>query len=165
MMRGLVMDFTDDPVARNIDDEFMFGDAFLVCPVYEYGARSREVYLPNGLWYDLSSDTCILGGMTITVGAPYERIHVFVRAGSIIPYGPEIQYTSEEQDGTLHIQIYAGEDGSFTLYEDDGLTYGYEKGEYSIIPMKWDNSTQTFTMPEEDVVIIGDAVHCLLGIT
>ncbi len=146
MMRGLVMDFTDDPIARNIDDEFMFGDAYLVCPVYEYGARSREVYLPNGLWYDRSNDTCIVGGMTIEVGAPYDRIPVFIRAGSIIPMGPEIQYTSEEQDGTLYIQVYAGKDGSFTLYEDDGLTYGYEKGEYSNIPMKWDDDSRTLTI-------------------
>jgi alpha-D-xyloside xylohydrolase len=146
MMRGLVMDFTDDPVARNIDDEFMFGDAFLVCPVYEYQARSRKVYLPRGLWYDRSTDTCLVGGMTIEASAPYNRIPVFIRAGSIIPTGPEIQYTSQEQDGTLYIDIYSGADGSFTLYEDDGLTYAYEKGEYSNIPMKWDDNARTFTI-------------------
>jgi alpha-D-xyloside xylohydrolase len=146
MMRGLVMDFTDDPVARNIDDEFMFGDAFLVCPVCEYEARSREVYLPAGGWYDFSTGAYIQGGARITASAPYDHIPVFVRAGSIVPMGPEIEYTAQQQDGSLDIFIYGGKDGSFTLYEDDGLTYAYEKGAYATVPMTWDDASRTFTL-------------------
>ena len=146
IMRGLVMDFTDDPVARNTDDEFMFGDAFLVCPVCEYEARSREVYLPAGGWYDFSTGAYIQGGARITASAPYDHIPVFVRAGSIVPMGPEIEYTAQQQDGSLDIFIYGGKDGTFTLYEDDGLTYAYEKGAYATVPMTWDDASRTFTL-------------------
>ena len=146
IMRGLVMDFTDDPVARNTDDEFMFGDAFLVCPVCEYEARSREVYLPAGGWYDFSTGAYIQGGARITASAPYDHIPVFVRAGSIVPMGPEIEYTAQQQDGSLDIFIYGGKDGNFTLYEDDGLTYAYEKGAYATVPMTWDDASRTFTL-------------------
>ncbi|MBQ2501756.1 MAG: DUF5110 domain-containing protein [Bacteroidales bacterium] len=146
IMRGLVMDFTDDPVARNTDDEFMFGDAFLVCPVCEYEARSREVYLPAGGWYDFSTGAYIQGGARITASAPYDHIPVYVRAGSIIPMGPEIEYTAQQQDGSLDIFIYGGKDGTFTLYEDDGLTYAYEKGAYATVPMTWDDASRTFTL-------------------
>ncbi|MBR4001698.1 MAG: DUF5110 domain-containing protein [Bacteroidales bacterium] len=146
IMRGLVMDFTDDPVARNTNDEFMFGDAFLVCPVCEYQARSREVYLPAGGWYDFSTGAYIQGGARITASAPYDHIPVYVRAGSIVPMGPEIEYTAQQQDGSLDIFIYGGKDGSFTLYEDDGLTYAYEKGAYATVPMTWDDASRTFTL-------------------
>ncbi|MCR4864224.1 MAG: DUF5110 domain-containing protein [Bacteroidales bacterium] len=146
IMRGLVMDFTDDPEARNTEDEFMFGDAFLVCPVCEYKARSREVYLPAGGWYDFSTGAYIQGGARITASAPYDHIPVYVRAGSIIPMGPEIEYTAQQQDGSLDIFIYGGKDGTFTLYEDDGLTYAYEKGAYATVPMTWDDASRTFTL-------------------
>ena len=146
LMRGLVMDFTDDPVARNIDDEFMFGDAFLVCPVYEYKARTREVYLPKGGWYEFNTGRYLEGGESFIADAPYESSPVYVRAGSIVPMGPAIEYTAQEQDGSLYIQVYGGKDGSFTLYEDDGLTYAYEKGAYANIPMKWDDASRTLTI-------------------
>ena len=146
LMRGLVMDFTDDPIARNIDDEFMFGDAFLVCPVYEYKARTREVYLPKGGWYDFNTGRYLEGGESFIADAPYESSPVYVRAGSIVPMGPAIEYTAQEQDGSLYIQVYGGKDGSFTLYEDDGLTYAYEKGAYANIPMKWDDASRTLTI-------------------
>lgn len=146
IMRGLVMDFTDDPVARNTDDEFMFGEAFLVCPVYEYKARSREVYLPAGGWYDFGSGRFFEGGRSLVADAPFDSIPVFVRAGSIVPMGPDIEYTAQKQDGSLYLHVYAGKDGSFTLYEDDGLTYAYEKGEFSRIPLNWDDSERTLTI-------------------
>ena len=146
IMRGLVMDFTDDPVARGIDDEFMFGDAFLVCPVYEYQARTREVYLPEGGWYDFNNGRYCEGGDSFIANAPYDHIPVYVREGSIVPMGPDIEYTAQEQDGSLMIYIYGGKDGAFTLYEDDGLTYAYEKGSYSNIPLKWDDAARTLTI-------------------
>jgi len=141
MMRPLVMDFTDDQMARNISDQFMFGNAIMVCPVYEYKARSREVYLPDGGWYDLSNGKYVNGGISFTAEAPYERIPLFARAGQIIVTGEDIQSTSEIQK-ELCINIFSGSDAQFTLYEDDGLTYGYEKGEYSTIAITWDESSK-----------------------
>jgi len=149
MMRALVMDFTDDPVAREISDEFMFGDALLVCPVYEYKARSREVYLPEGGWYDFAdARTYLEGGRSVIADAPFDKTPVYVRAGSIIPVGKAVEYTSQKQDGNIRINVYAGADASFTLYEDDGVTYAYEKGEFSNISFTWDESARTLTIGE-----------------
>lgn len=148
MMRPLVMDFTDDRTAINLSDEFMFGDAFLVCPVYEYKARSREVYLPEGQWYDFYTNERLEGGRSFTAPAPYERIPLYVRAGQIVPIGPDIQYTAQDDGSYLKIRVYTGADASYTLYEDDGVSYGYEKGEYSTIPISWceDSSLGTLTI-------------------
>ena len=147
IMRALVMDFTDDATAREVSDEFMFGDAFLVCPVYEYKARSREVYLPEGGWYDFNNPRSYLeGGRSITAAAPFEYSPVYVRAGSIVPTGPEIEYTAQEQDGNLRINVYAGADAAFTLYEDDGVSYAYENGAYANIPLRWDDAARTLTV-------------------
>lgn len=149
IMRPLVMDFTDDAVAINVDDQYMFGDAFMICPVYEYEARSREVYLPEGQWHDFyNPGSVIKGGGKITADAPYEHIPVYVRAGQIVPFGPDIQYTAQDDGSTLTLKIYGGADGEYELYEDDGLTYAYERGEYSRIPMEWDDAAKTLTLGE-----------------
>ena len=145
IMRPLVMDFTDDAVARGISDQFMFGDAIMVCPVYEYGARSREVYLPAGQWYDFKTLAPVQGGSRFVADAPFESIPLYVRAGQIIPEGELVQSTAEVQKD-LTINVYSGADATFALYEDDGLTYNYEKGEYSRIPMCWDEASSTFTV-------------------
>lgn len=145
MMRPLVMDFTDDAVARSISDQFMFGDAIMVCPVYEYGARQKEVYLPEGLWYDLRDMCALMGGKRFVAEAPYESIPIYARAGQIIPEGELVQSTAEVQKD-LTINIFAGADATFRLYEDDGLTYKYEKGECAWIPMSWDNVAARFTV-------------------
>ncbi len=148
IMRPLVMDFTDDAKALNISDEFMFGDALLICPVYEYGARSREVYLPAGQWYEWHSGKPVNGGCTISADAPYERIPVYVRAGQIIPIGPDIQHTAQDDGSELKLKIYAGTDAHYSLYEDDGVTYNYEKGDYTWIPMNWNDKTSTLTIAD-----------------
>lgn len=148
IMRPLMMDFTDDVKAINISDEFMFGDALLICPVYEYGARSREVYLPAGQWYEWHSGKPVNGGCTISADAPYERIPVYVRAGQIIPIGPDIQYTAQDNGNELRLKIYAGADAHYSLYEDDGVTYNYEKGDYTWIPMNWGDKTSTLTIAD-----------------
>ncbi|MCM1501591.1 MAG: DUF5110 domain-containing protein [Bacteroidales bacterium] len=140
IMRPLAMDFPDDPDVREIGDQFMFGSAIMVCPVYEYGARSRDVYFPEGLWYDMRTGECVEGGCRRAVQAPYEYTPVYVRAGSIVPMGPEIEYTSQEQDGSLTLEVYAGADASFELYEDEGVNYNYEKGIFSTIRFDWDDS-------------------------
>jgi alpha-D-xyloside xylohydrolase len=147
MMRPLVMDFRHDAKARELTDQYMFGPAFLVNPVTAYKARSREVYLPSGTgWYDFWTGRHFAGGQTLTADAPYDRLPLFMRAGSIVPVGPDQQYIGEKGDGPIMLYIYAGANGSFSLYEDDGHTYGYERGESSRIPIHWDDLTRTLTI-------------------
>ncbi|MBO4231042.1 MAG: DUF5110 domain-containing protein, partial [Bacteroidales bacterium] len=146
LMRGLPMDFPDDPKVRDLSDQWMFGPALMPCPVYEYQARSREVYFPEGGWYDIYTGEYIQGSQTQVVPAPYERIPLFVRAGSIIPFGPEIEWSGEKPADDICLYVYSGADVDFTLYEDDGLTYGYEKGKFSTIHISWDESSGTLTI-------------------
>jgi alpha-D-xyloside xylohydrolase len=143
ILRALVMDFRTDANARAITDEYMFGPALLVNPVTVYQARSRKVYLPEAAeWYDFWTGAAIKGGQTIEAPAPYDSIPVFARAGAIIPFGPELQYTAEKPADPITLYVYAGADGAFTLYEDDGLTYGYEQGAFARIPIQWDDSSR-----------------------
>lgn len=146
LMRGLPMDFPDDPKVRDLSDQWMFGPALMPCPVYEYQARSREVYFPEGGWYDIYTGEYIQGSQTQVVPAPYERIPLFARAGSIIPFGPEIEWSGEKPADDICLYVYSGADVDFTLYEDDGLTYGYEKGKFSTIPISWDEASGTLTI-------------------
>jgi alpha-D-xyloside xylohydrolase len=147
IMRALVMDFRSDARARAIADEYMFGPALLVSPVTVYQARSRQVYLPSATaWYDFWTGAPLAGGQTIEAPAPYDSIPVFARAGAIIPFGPELQYTAEKPADPILLHVYAGEDGAFTLYEDDGLTYGYEKGAFARIPIRWNDARRTLTI-------------------
>jgi alpha-D-xyloside xylohydrolase len=147
MMRPLVMDFRGDAKARDITDQFMFGPSLLVSPVTEYKARSRQVYLPAGsAWYDFWTGARSAGGQTIAADAPYDQLPVFVRAGSIVPFGPEQQYIGEKDASVLTLYVYAGANGRFSLYEDDGLTYGYERGQFSRIPIAWNEAARTLTI-------------------
>lgn len=147
IMRPLVMDFVSDSKVLDISDEYMFGDAFLICPVYEYGARSREVYLPEGGWYDwYDGFRYTAGGRSITADAPYWHCPIYVREGQIVPLGEDIEYTAQEQDGSLRVLVFTGKDASFSLYEDDGVSYGYERGEYSNIPFSWNEADQCLTI-------------------
>jgi alpha-D-xyloside xylohydrolase len=110
-------------------------------------ARTRQVYLPAAAeWYDFWTGAALPGGQTIAAPAPYDSIPVFARAGAIIPFGPELQYTAEKPADPITLYVYAGADGAFTLYEDDGLTYGYEKGAFAQIPIQWDDATRTLTI-------------------
>ena len=146
IMRPLVMDFPGDAQARGVSDEYLFGPALLVSPVTTPGARSRPVYLPVASWYDFWTGAALRGGQTITAPAPYDAIPVHVRAGSIVPCGPEVQYTDEKPADPVTLWVYAGADGAFTLYEDDGLTYGYERGAFSRILLRWDDANGTLTI-------------------
>lgn len=144
MMRALVMDFPGDNNVIDISDQYMFGPAIMVCPVYEYKARSREVYFPNNEgWYDLFTGDFIEGGQTLTVDAPYDKMPLFASAGSIIPYGPEMMYSNEKEAEEITLYVYAGKDGSFTLYEDEGVNYNYESGEYANITFVYDDAAKT----------------------
>jgi alpha-D-xyloside xylohydrolase len=149
IMRALVMDFPADPRARDVRDEYMFGPALLVSPVTTYLARSRSVYLPgDGVWYDFATGAALRGGRVVEADAPLDSIPVYVRAGSIIPAGPDIQYVGEKPADPLTLYVYAGADGAFTLYEDDGVTYGYERGALALIPLRWDEASRTLAIGE-----------------
>jgi alpha-D-xyloside xylohydrolase len=147
MMRPLVMDFRGDVKARDVADEYMFGPAFMVSPVTEYKARTRQVYLPAGTdWYDFWTGRREKGGQTIAADAPFDRLPLYMRAGSIVPVGHEQQYIGETRDAPITLYVYAGANGRFSLYEDDGHTYGYERGEFARIPISWNDSTRTLTI-------------------
>jgi alpha-D-xyloside xylohydrolase len=150
IMRALVMDFESDMNVRNLKDQFMFGPALMACPVTEYGARSRQVYLPEGNWYDFYTGKQLAGGQTITANAPYERMPLFVRGGSIVTFGPDIQWCNEKPDGVINIYVYAGRNCDFTLYEDEGVNYNYEQGKFSKIKLHWDDATSTLTIGQRD---------------
>lgn len=148
MMRPLVMDFRTDAAARAIGDQYMLGPAFLVCPVTTYNARTRPVYLPQaaGGWYDFWTGAAAEGEQTVQASAPFDAIPVYVRAGSIVPVGPELQYVAEKPADPITLFVYTGADGAFTLYEDQGLTYDYEKGELSEIPLRWNEASKTLSI-------------------
>ena len=151
MLRGLVMDFNGDSNVLNIKDQWMFGPALMACPVAEYKARNRSVYFPKQSgWYDLYTGEHILGGQSLIVDAPYERIPVFVREGSIIPYGPEIQYADERPADQITLYVYAGRDARFQLYEDEGTNYNYEKGKYLTIDIAYDETARTLTIGRQN---------------
>jgi len=141
-MRALFMDFPNDPHVSDLRDEYMFGPAFLVAPVTDQGSTSRKVYLPAGAdWYNYWTNERIKGGQTITVDAPIDKLPLFVRAGSILPLGEPIESTSQTQK-IAKLRIYPGADADFTLYDDDGTTYAYEKGADRITKLHWDNASR-----------------------
>ena len=147
IMRGLVMDFPDDPKVRDIATQYMFGPAILVNPVYANGDRSREVYLPAGAdWYDFNTGKKTAGGQSVEAGAPLARMPLFVRAGSIVPTGQAIQHTGESLNASIVLNVYTGADGYFEIYEDDGLSYGYESGQWSRIPVRWNDNSGVLTI-------------------
>lgn len=147
LMRGLAMDFAKDTAVLNIGDQYMFGSSLLINPVYNFKQRNRFVYLPKCAgWYDLYSGKFYNGAQKINADAPYERMPVYVKAGSIIPFGPELQYTSQKPADTITLNVYTGADASFNLYEDEGTNYNYEKGAYATIPIKYNEATKTITI-------------------
>jgi alpha-D-xyloside xylohydrolase len=145
MMRHLVFDYPSDTNVFSIKDQFLFGPAFLVNPVTAAGATSKSIYLPAGTWYDFWTGSTVTGGSRMTVTAPLSQIPLYVKAGSIVPMGPNIQYATQSID-PLEIRVYQGRDGAFTIYEDEGDTYNYEMGKHSQIPLTWNEATKTLTV-------------------
>jgi alpha-D-xyloside xylohydrolase len=154
-MRPLVMDFAADPRVRNIGDQFMFGNELLVNPVTEEGATARHLYLPKTTWFDFWSGTTLDGGTYIDAPAPLSSLPLYVRAGSILPLGPELQYSNEKPADPIELRIYPGADADYTLYEDEGDTYHYEKGAYSTIALHWNDREHTLTIGARDGVFPG----------
>jgi alpha-D-xyloside xylohydrolase len=144
-MRALFMDFPYDAKAAELTDEYMLGPAFLVAPITDQGMTSRQVYLPAGTdWYNYWTKEKMHGGQTVTVDAPIDTLPLFVKAGSIVPMGVPVLSTNEPQ-ALEKLQIYPGADASFTLYQDDGKTYNYEKGESKITNLHWNDASGKLT--------------------
>jgi alpha-D-xyloside xylohydrolase len=147
ILRPLVMDFESDAKVWGIDDQYLFGPSIMVAPVTAFQARARQVYLPGGSdWHDALTGKRLSGGRTVTAAAPRERVPLFVRAGAIIPAGPDVQWTGEAPQGPLTLHVFAGADGRFTLYEDAGTDMGYARGEFARIPIVWNEATRTLTL-------------------
>lgn len=156
-MRALFMDFPNDPKAATLGDEYMFGPAFLVAPVTEQGATSRRVYLPAGTqWYNYWTRERFRGGQTIRVSAPIDTLPLFVRAGSIVPFGTPIESTDQAQK-IAKVQVYAGRDTDFTLYSDDRDTYAYEGGKYKLTHLHWDDAARKLTHAGAQAWTVPDA--------
>jgi alpha-D-xyloside xylohydrolase len=147
VQRPLVMDFREDPATYEIGDQFMFGPDLLVSPVLTQGATQRTLYLPGvgTRWYDFWTGLHDVGGSTVVVDAPLDHIPLAVRAGSILPLGPVIEYAGQATD-PIELRIYPGADGNFTLYEDEGDSDRYEKGAHATIPIHWDDATRTLSI-------------------
>jgi alpha-D-xyloside xylohydrolase len=156
LMRSLSFDFRQDPGIVSIPDEYMFGPAFLVCPVTfpmtgatakEHGKATRKVYLPGSTaWYDFWTGRQIQGGQTLDAAAPIDKIPLYIKAGSIVPMGPYLQYATEKVEDPLEIRIYPGADADFVLYEDENDTYHYEQGVFATLSMHWNEKEKTLTI-------------------
>ena len=146
LMRALPLEFSFDAGARAVSDQFMFGPSLLINPVTTEGATQRTVYLPAGSdWVDFWTGQRAKGGQNIMADAPLDRIPIFVRSGSIVALGPRAESASAKPD-PIDLRIYSGADGDFMLYEDEGDNYDYERGTNSVIPIHWDDKTQTLTV-------------------
>ena len=145
-MRPLVMDFRTDSRAQNVGDQFMYGPAFLVNPVTDPAATIRQLYLPETRWYDFWTGAAVEGGRTINAAAPLDRLPLYIRAGSILPLGPEEEWSTQKPADPIELRIYRGANADFTLYEDENDNYDYEKGAYSTIALHWDDAQHTLTI-------------------
>jgi len=146
LMRPLVMDWRDDVEAQNTGDEYLFGPAILVSPVYTQGATNRTVYLPKTTWYDFWTGDKIEGGKRIEADAPLSKLPLFVRAGSIVPMGPAMEWSTEKPADPIELRIYPGADGDFTLYEDENDNYNYQKGKHATIALHWNDAAKTLSL-------------------
>jgi len=154
LMRALVMDFGGDRQVENIGNQWMLGPSLMACPVGYYKARNRAVYFPKQSgWYDLYTGEKVIGSekdaasqslnRKLVVDAPYEQIPVYVPEGAIIPFGPDMQWSDEKPAELINLYVYAGKDGQFQLYEDEGTNYNYEKGKWATIDISYDDATRT----------------------
>ena len=146
IMRALWLHYPDDPVAVARADEYLWGRDLLVAPVVDQGATSRKVYLPPGAWFDFWTGERFEGGREISRNVDLETMPLYVRAGSILPLDPVKQYTQERVDQPLSISIYPGANASFLVYEDDGISFDYRKGEWMGLQLSWNDAKRCLTM-------------------
>jgi len=146
VMRGLWLHYPDDPKAAARPDEFLWGRDVLVAPVVEQGATSRNLYLPRGAWYDFWTNERVEGGREIARSVDLETMPLYLRAGAILPLGPVKQYADEKSEEPLSVSVYPGADGAFTLYEDDGRSFNYRRGEWMGIEMSWNDAGRLLRM-------------------
>lgn len=146
IMRAMWLHYPDDATAVARGDQYLWGRDMLVAPVAEQGATSRRLYLPKGAWYDFWTNERMEGGREITRAVDLETIPLYVRAGAILPFGPLKQYTDEQVDGPLEFHVYSGADGEYLLYEDDGKSFNYRKGEWMGIDLRWNDRTRVLSM-------------------
>jgi alpha-D-xyloside xylohydrolase len=142
-MQPLVMDFPKDPKVEDMGNQYLFGQEIMVTPVTSQGTVEQAVYLPaaGAPWYNFWTGEKLASGQTVQAAAPVETMPIFIRPGAIVPMGPFLQYSNEKPDDPLELRVYRGADGHFTLYEDEGNSYDYEKGQYVTIPISWHEST------------------------
>ena len=146
LMRAIPLEFTSDPGGREIQDEFLFGPALLINPIAQKGATQRSVYLPAASdWVDFWTGKRFHGGHTITADAPLDRIPIYAKSGSMVAFGPRIQSASAKAD-PIELRVYSGMDADLSFYEDEGDSYNYEHGAFSLIPIHWDNESETITV-------------------
>jgi alpha-glucosidase (family GH31 glycosyl hydrolase) len=146
VMRGLWLHYPQDAKALTVENAYMFGPHLLVAPVVELGAKERKVYLPEGVWWDFWTGQKVEGAGEITTPVALESTPVFVRAGAIVPTGPVKQYTAEPSTQPIRLTVYPGADGRFSLYEDDGISFAYERGDFTTIEMTWTDETRTLVL-------------------
>ncbi|MGN6637997.1 MAG: glycoside hydrolase family 31 protein [Mucilaginibacter sp.] len=146
MMRSLAFDFRNDPQVYSIPDQYMFGPAFMVNPVTDQGAQTRKVYLPKTTWYNFWTGEKLKGGQTIDASAPINIMPLYVKAGSIIPMGAEVEYATQKKNKPVELRIYPGANGKFTIYEDENDNYNYEKGNYATYTLTWNDKQHTLSI-------------------
>ncbi|MBS1788802.1 MAG: glycoside hydrolase family 31 protein [Acidobacteria bacterium] len=146
IIRALWLHYPDDPAAVARGDEFLWGRDVLVAPVVEKGATTRDVYLPRGDWYDFWTEEKLAGEREVNRAVDLETMPLYVRAGAILPLGPVKQYTGEKVGGPMTLVIYPGADGAFTLYEDDGATFDYRRGEWMKVQLVWNDKRRTLSL-------------------
>ena len=146
MMRALWLHYPDDPAAVARGDQFLWGRDLLVSPVVEKGATSRTLYLPRGTWFDFWTEERVAGGREIARAVDLETLPLHVRAGAILPMGPVKEYVEQDVEQPLTLVVFPGADGSHTLYEDDGKSFDYRKGEWMGIEMAWRDSDRRLTL-------------------
>lgn len=150
LMSPLAYSYPNDKHTWNNKYQFMFGQSLMVCPITEYKAREREVYLPKGDWYDFWTDKKIAGEQTITSPAALNSQPMFVKAGSIIPMGPKVQYATQKTDKPITLKVYPGKNAQYTLYFDDNKSYNYEKGKYTELRVFYKESDRSVTVTQGD---------------
>ncbi|KQN34978.1 xylosidase [Pedobacter sp. Leaf41] len=146
-MRPMVMDFAADKKTHEMGHQYLFGRSILVAPVTKYQTKKWPVYLPEGSgWYNFWTNQYYNGGREVNTDAPINIVPLYVKAGSIIPIGPDVQYSTEKKWDNLTVRVYDGADGEFVLYEDENDNYNYEKGKFSTITFKWNNQEKTLSV-------------------